>query len=166
MKPLSRHHTSIVPRIALGLLLSIGCGGRKQNFIGGLAFDSCNQNWPVCDQIAGCILGTRTYIEGHFPGESRMVVQLAEASTVTVHIFLENVRAKGQETNIDFFETGCINRIRQSASGAALVAEFDQFGEFTRNANLTGIGDHLIDVTSDTETNYTLKLSIDATRLQ
>lgn len=126
--------------------------------------DACDRNWPICSQVAGCLLGTQSYIEGRFPGNGKFVVQLAEPSTVRVHMFVEDVRASGQETAINFFETGCVDRARESATGKVLVGENDQLGEFVRSADLFGVGDHLISFTSDTECHYTLKVDVEAKR--
>jgi hypothetical protein len=148
------------------LLLSIatiGCG-RKSAFIEGRVKDNCDRNWPICSQVAGCLLGTQSYIEGRFPGSGKFIVQLAEPSTVRVHILIEDVSAQGQETSIDFFESGCVSRVRQVATGQVFVGENDQFGEFVRSADLVDVGDHLVSFTSDTACRYTLKVDVDATR--
>ncbi len=159
-------HTSIGLRVACLLVstFALACGGRKAQFIEGRVKDSCDRNWPICNQIAGCLLGTQSYIEGRFPGSGKFIVQLAEASTVRVHIFVEDVRAAGQETAINFFETGCTDRVRQSATGRVLVGENDQLGEFAREADLFGVGDHLISFSSDTDCRYTLKVDVEAKR--
>lgn len=144
--------------------LAVGCSDRKSDFIGGRVKDACDRNWPICSQIAGCLLGDQSYIEGRFPGNGKFVVQLAEASTVRVHMFVEDVRASGAETAINFFETGCVDRVRQSATGQVLVGENDQLGQFVREADLFGVGDHLISFNSDTECHYTLKVEVQARR--
>ncbi len=158
-------HTSIrCAGVVLLWLFAVGCSDRKSQFIGSRVKDSCDRNWPICSQIAGCLLGTQSYIEGRFPGTGKFIVQLAEASTVRVHLFIEDVRASGQETSISFFETGCTDRVRQSATGQVLVGENDQLGEFVREADLFGVGDHLISFDSDTECHYTLKVDVEAKR--
>lgn len=141
------------------LVLAQGCNA-KQQFIEGRVLDTCDRNWPICDQVAGCLLGGQSYIEGRLPGTTRFSVQLAEPSTVRVHIFLDSVSAAGQETSLSFYETGCINRTRQAVAGQAFVGESTQVGEFIREADLSGVGDHLIALTSDAEARFTLKLDI------
>jgi len=162
-----KQHNSIRHMLAVSIgFLALGCGGAKQDFISGLAFDSCNQAWPICDQVAGCIMSPQTYTEGRLPGGSELIVKIDEPSTVRVHMYLENVRAAGNQTALDFYETGCVNRIRDSVTGNAFVSEFDQTGDFVREADLLGIGDHLIQLSSDTECNYTLKLEVIPKRTQ
>jgi hypothetical protein len=110
-------------------------------------------------------LGTPSYIEGRLPGSTQFIVQLAEPSTVRVHVFVEDVRAVGQQTSISFFETGCRDRVRQETTGTVFVGENDQLGEFMREADLFGRGDHLVNFTSDTDCRYTLKVDVEAKRL-
>ena len=160
-------HNSIRHMLAVSVaVLALGCGGAKQDFISGLAFDSCNQAWPICDQVAGCIMSPQTYTEGRLPGGTKLIVKIDEPSTVRVHMYLENVRAAGNQTSLDFYETGCVNRVRTTATGNAFVSEFDQTGDFVEEADLLGTGDHLIELSSDTECIYTLKLEVIAKRTQ
>jgi len=165
IRPARLHHTSIWRGLALSLVLlaALGCGRRSQ-FLEGRVKDPCDRNWPICSRIAGCLLGTQSYIEGRFPGAGQFIVQLAEPSTVRVHFLLDNVRASGQETAINFYENGCANRVRLTATGQAFVGESDQFGEFVREADLYGIGDHLVSFESDTECIYALKVEINPKR--
>lgn len=160
-------HNSIRHMLAVSVaVLGLGCGGGKQDFIAGLALDSCNQAWPICDQVAGCIMSPQTYTEGRLPGGSKLIVKIDEPSTVRVHMYLENVRAAGNQTSLDFYETGCVNRVRRTDTGRAFVSEFDQTGDFVREADLLGTGDHLIELSSDTDCTYTLKLEVIAKRVQ
>ncbi len=159
-RPGLSNHTTIL----LLAISALGCG-RKDQFIEGRVKDSCDRNWPICSQIAGCLLGTPSYIEGRLPGSTQFIVQLAEPSTVRVHVFVEDVRAVGQQTSISFFETGCRDRVRQETTGTVFVGENDQLGEFMREADLFGLGDHLVNFTSDTDCRYTLKVDVEAKRL-
>src|SRR5882724_4192394 len=40
------------------------CMDEKGQFIFGRVSDKCDTEWPVCDTIAGCLLGDSSYIEG------------------------------------------------------------------------------------------------------
>src|SRR3954466_12678029 len=46
-----------VLRVALALGLMAGCGEGRSGFIGSRAKDTCDAQWPVCSDVAGCILG-------------------------------------------------------------------------------------------------------------
>ncbi|HZI14450.1 MAG TPA: hypothetical protein VE153_29050 [Myxococcus sp.] len=148
---------------AAGLLvamLALGCGGSREDFIGPRVKDTCDASWPVCSQVVGCILGTESYAEGRFPGRSRFIVQLPEASTVKVSFYLEEVSAAGEETVVQFHEEGCRTRTRQAVDGRTVLDSMEKFSEFTREADLTGVGDHLIEFESDMQARYVVKVDV------
>ncbi|WP_224242068.1 hypothetical protein [Hyalangium gracile] len=149
---------------ALALALGAGCGSGRSDFIGGRAKDVCDAEWPVCSRVAGCILGLESYAEGRLPGRGQFIVQLKEASTVRVRFFLEEVVAAGEETVVTFHEEGCRARIRQSVSGRAALDSAEKLGEFSREAELTGVGDHLVEFESDMQARYVLKVEVDPLR--
>jgi hypothetical protein len=146
------------------LALGTGCGGGRADFIGSRAGDVCDAQWPVCSRVAGCILGLESYTEGRLPGQGQFIVQLKEASTVRVRFFLEDVVAAGEETVVTFNEEGCRARIRESVSGRAALDSAEKFGEFSREADLTGVGDHLIEFESDMQARYVLKVEVEPLR--
>src|SRR5262245_44989268 len=76
----------------------IGCDSQKDAFVGPRVEDHCDESWPVCDLVAGCVLGPESYREGNFPGDGRFIVRIGEPSTVKVSLYLEDVRAAGDET--------------------------------------------------------------------
>jgi hypothetical protein len=153
--------------VVLALLASgvvAGCGGTRSDFIGGRVKDACDAEWPVCSQVAGCILGAESYMEGRLPGEAKFIVQLKEASTVRVRLFLEDVVAAGEETVMTFHEEGCRARIREPATGRTVLDFAEKVGEFSREAELTGVGDHLVEVESDLQARYVLKVEVESLR--
>lgn len=149
----------VAARLMVAVLV-VGCGGSREDFIGPRVKDSCDAAWPVCSQVAGCILGTESYAEGRFPGRGRFIVQLPEASTVKVSFYLEEVSAAGEETVVLFHEDGCRSRTRQAADGRAVLDAMEKFSEFTREADLTGVGDHLIEFESDMQARYVVKVDV------
>lgn len=148
----------------LALVLGTGCGGGRADFIGSRAKDTCDAEWPVCSRVAGCILGQESYTEGRLPGRGQFIVQLKEASTVRVHFFLEEVVAAGEETVVTFNEEGCRARIRQAVNGRTALDSAEKTGEFSREADLTGVGDHLIEFDSDMQARYVLKVEVEPLR--
>ncbi len=154
----------------LGLVASAaifaGCGGEREAFLANRVADSCSQQWPICDRIAGCLLGDQSYIEGRFPGERLIGVQVFEPSTVTVGLRLEEVGSAGVETAINFFEDRCRTRTRITISGRTLLGEQDAVGHVERSADMSGIGDHLIDFSSDVHARYLLTITVLPIRLK
>jgi hypothetical protein len=149
----------------LALSVLVRCGGRRDEFIAGRVADRCDGEWPVCDQIAGCLIGNQSYVEGRFPGQNRVAVQLFEPSTVKAWFFLQETSAAGTETVVSFFEDRCRARIRETLSGRAFVGEAEQLGYVLREAELSGIGDHLLTFQSDSKTSYLFKVEVIPTRL-
>ncbi len=150
-------------QVAAGLMLAMlaaGCGGSREDFIGPRVRDTCDASWPVCSQVAGCILGTESYAEGRFPGRGRFIVQLPEASTVRVSFYLEEVAAAGEETVVLFHEEGCRTRTREAVDGRSVLDAMEKNGEFIREADLTGVGDHLIEFESDMQARYVVKVEV------
>ncbi|HLM42365.1 MAG TPA: hypothetical protein VK458_00800 [Myxococcaceae bacterium] len=144
----------------LAAVLALGCGGSRSEFIGARVMDTCDAAWPVCGTMAGCILGPESYTEGRFPGRGRFIVQVPEASTVRVRFFLEDVVAAGEETVVTFHEEGCRARTRQAITGRAALELVEKQGELSREADLTGVGDHLIELSSDMQARYVMKVEV------
>jgi hypothetical protein len=150
----------VIVLAVVSLVLGAGCGGGRADFIGSRAKDVCDAEWPVCSKVAGCILGEESYAEGRLPGKGQFIVQLPEASTVRVHFFLEDVLAAGEETVVTFHEEGCRARIRQAVNGRTALDSAEKLGEFSREADLTGVGDHLVEFESDLQARYVLKVEV------
>lgn len=146
--------------------LAAGCGGKREAFLGGRVEDSCSAQWPICDKIAGCLLGDSSYIEGRFPGTRLIGVQVFEPSTVRLSFQLDAVGAAGVETSINFFEDRCRARTRLTVLGRSFVGENDTVGYVKREADLSGVGDHLIEFSSDVRATYLLKVDVIPVRLK
>lgn len=145
--------------LAAVALLS-GCQGIREQFLGPRIADDCDGSWNVCATTVGCILGDRSYVEGRFPGSQRVAIKLFEPSEVTVGLQLFDTAGSGEETVINFFETQCASRVRVPLTGRALFGENEKLGWVSRSAELSGIGDHLIEVTSDARTRYLFKIDV------
>lgn len=138
----------------------VACGGARDAFTDGRVLDRCESAWPVCSKLAPCLLGPETYAEGRFPGSGSFLFQLPEASTVKVSFLFENVTAAGESTVLTFFEEGCRTRVRTEVTGKTAMSQMESEGAFTQSADLTGVGDHLVEFQSDLQGRYTLKLQI------
>lgn len=138
-----------------------GCGGTKEEFLGFRSQDACDQTWPVCERVVGCILGGQTYVSGRFPAQGQFLVRLAEPATVKVGLFVEGVAGTGtDDAYIHWWENGCSKRIRQSTTAVAFVAETERSGFFERSADLVEIGDHLIEFFADAQATYFAKVDV------
>lgn len=147
-------------------LAGSSCIDEKSQFIFGRVLDKCNTEWPVCDTIAGCLLGDSSYIEGNFPTNRKIAVQLFEPSTVTVSFFPQRVAGAGLETSINFFEDRCRSRVRVAVEGRTFIGESEQSSFVKRSVDLSGVGDHLIEFTSDARMQYLMKIDVQPLRLK
>lgn len=147
-------------------LVVSACGSPRDQFIGVRVEDQCGGEWPICRTTVGCILGDRSYVEGRFPGENRFIVQLFEPSTVTLSFFISEVAGTGEETRINFYESECRSRIRRTLSGRALIGEAESKGFTSREADLSDIGDHLIEFESNARAKYLAKVDVVPLRLK
>lgn len=155
-------------RLVLGgavVALASGCDIRQQ-FIGTRIADDCNGTWNVCDTTVGCFLGDQSYVEGRFPGANKVGIQLFEPSEVTVTMMLFDTGGQGETTTFNFFEDSCGSRTRVELTGKAFVNENQQNGWVARSAELSGVGDHLIDVESDARASYLMKIDVLPLRLK
>jgi len=143
-----------------------GCGGAEAQFIGTRILEACDGQWNVCATTSGCIVGDRSYVQGRFPGSNKVVVSLFEPSQVTVGFFLSETSGAGVETVVNLFEPACASRTRVAISGTAFVAEAQQNGFVTRSVDLSGVGDHLIEIDSDARTKYLFKVDVLPLRLR
>ncbi len=162
-----------VARAAWGLALvsalaAAGCTpeSRREEFLGSRVADTCDAQWPVCDKVVGCLLGDASYIQGKFPGDGRLAVQLFEPSVVRILFLLDGIIAAGDETVINFYEDQCRSRVRHTVTGRTFVGESEQVGYVAREADLAGVGDHLIEFTSDSRLTYAAKLEVIPDRLK
>ena len=151
--------------VILGSLVA-SCTDVRKQFLGDRVLDACNSQWKVCDDTVGCIIGDRSYISGKFPGKNQFGIRLFEPSTVTLSLYLEASAATGEETTISFHEERCRAMKQVTLTGKELLAESDKVGFVEREAELTGEGDHLIEIDSDARTDYLLKVEIVPTLLK
>jgi hypothetical protein len=160
------HRSAQRGAVLLLAVLAAGCSDSRGDFIGARVRDECDAAWPVCNRVAGCILGTESYAEGRFPGRGQFIVQVKEASTLKVSFYLEEVASAGDELVVLFHEEGCRARTREAATGRAALDSMDKFGVFTREANVTGVGDHLIEFEADMQARYLVKVDVSPLRNQ
>lgn len=120
----------------------------------------------MCRTTVGCIVGDRSYVEGRFPGQNKVIVQLFEPSTVTLSFHLSEIAGTGEETRISFHETECRNRTRRTLTGRALIGEAETKGFTSREADLSDVGDHLIEFESDARARYVAKIEVLPLRLK
>ena len=86
---------------------------------------------------------------------------------MTVSFFLQDVAGSGQETDIFFNEDRCRSKIPVTVMGRDFVGESQNAGGVvSRSADLSGVGDHLIEFQSDARLDFLLKIDVLPVRLK
>lgn len=156
----------VTHRVCVVALLAAGCGSVREQFVGTRIEDECSGAWNVCDTTVGCFVGDRSFVEGRFPGTNKLAIKLFEPSEVTVGLFLFETAGAGEASVVNFFEESCSSRVRVEVTGKTLVGENEKTGWVSRKAELSGVGDHLIEVESDSRTRYLMKIDVLPLRLR
>lgn len=162
----ARERVKILQEMLVVAFLFVGCGGVREEFVGARLQDECTGVWNVCDTTVGCLLADRSFVEGRFPGSTKVAVRLFEPSQVTLSVLLFELAGAGEETAFNFSELSCGARTRLPVAGRALVAENEKAGWVSRSADLTGVGDHLLELESDARARYLLKVDVLPLRLR
>jgi hypothetical protein len=154
------HRPPRLQRVGL-LLFAVGCTSAQGDFTSGLVEDPCDQFYPACNSTVGCILTDTSYTSGSFPGSGSFLIQTSGPSTVQVHFFLLNPSSTGTLTTITWFESGCTSSFQQPFTGKVFVAQAEAGnGEFVASQQLSAPGDHLITYSSDTTSQFLVKVVI------
>ena len=148
------------------LFLLSACGSVRDQFVGVRIEDACNGEWPICATTVGCFIGDRSYVTGRFPGKNKIALQIFEPSTVTASFFVSEVSGAGDLTVVTFYEDKCRARIRTEITGRTFLGEAEKRGFVSRDADLTGVGDHLIEFESDARARYLMKIDVMPLRLK
>ena len=152
--------------VGLVAILAAGCGSIQDQFVGTRIEDECSGAWNVCSTTVGCFVGDRSYVVGRFPGINKLAIKLFEPSEVSIGLFLFETAGAGEQTVINYFEESCSSRVRVEVSGKSFINENEKTGWVTRKAELSGTGDHLIEVESDSRTRYLMKIDVLPLRLR
>lgn len=152
--------------VSLVAILGSACGSIQDQFIGTRIEDDCSGAWNVCNTTVGCFVGDRSYVEGRFPGINKLAIKLFEPSEVSIGLYLFETAGAGEQTVMNYFEESCSSRVRVEVSGKSFINENEKTGWVTRKAELSGTGDHLIEVESDARTRYLMKIDVLPLRLR
>ncbi len=146
----------------VGLLLISACGLDEGDFIAGADEVSCQENIPVCETTAGCLMGESTYIEGDLPGTISFVVTTPANTTIVVKLFFETEINPGENTTIIWYEPGCGGNIQSYQSGGVddifSMAGGDRV--FSQEKTVSQAGDHLIEIVSDAYVHYFARVDL------
>lgn len=138
----------------------------EELFIDNRVFQSCIGQVPVCVTQAGCVLDGGRYTRGNFAQGStlRTIVRTTVPSEIEVLLFFRTEASPGTDTEIAWNEVGCRNRTSQQSGGVDVFAEAGEGRVWSRKQQVFTPGDHLVEVFSDAQAEYLLKVNVRATQ--
>ena len=173
---LAHHPSSIAPTLALAralrpcalaALLCVACVPDSEDlFTGGRSLLPCTGTVPVCSTNGGCVLDAASYTRGNFAqgATRRVVVRTTVPSEIEVALFFRTESSPGTDTEISWWEVGCRDRYSAQSGGVDIFAQAGPDRVWSRKQQVFTNGDHLIEVFSDAQAEYLLKVTVRATQ--
>jgi hypothetical protein len=151
--------------LLLALPLVAACADAESQFIGERSFVPCAGVLPICtsSQNAGCVLDGATYTAGDFSeGASRRVIvrTTTSAALIQVDLYLRTELSAGTDTEVTWNEVGCRDRTVLGSKGQDIFREAGDERIWSRTAQVITRGDHLVEVFSDAQASYLLRVSV------
>jgi hypothetical protein len=145
----------------VGLLLLPACGVDEGAFLAGSDGVPCQENVPVCQTSAGCIMGESRYVEGNFPGIISFVVTTPADTIVAVKLFFKGQINPGEDTEIIWYEPGCGDKQIYMSGVDDIFSLTGEDGVFSQEKKVRRAGDHLIEIESDAYTHFFARVELD-----
>lgn len=147
---------------AVPLLAALGCSTAEDAFVEGRRLDACKASVPVCSTSAGCVLDDGNYTSGNFAqgAARRAIVRTTVPSEIEVSIYFRTEASPGLETEIAWWEVGCKDRKSEGSAGTDVFAEAGADRVWRRKSTVYTPGDHLVEVFSDAQAEYLLKVAV------
>ncbi|MBN2497442.1 MAG: hypothetical protein JXR96_22815 [Deltaproteobacteria bacterium] len=127
--------------------------GFCQDLIAGLTRDPCEENHPICQTTAGCVLAEDEYVEGDFPGFRSFSFETQAAATVALELLFSGPFEEGAY-EITRYGAGCAD-----ASGGN--QRFTPGVPVVDSDAVDGSGEYLVEIYSETTAHYFLRISIE-----
>ena len=142
-------------------LLVPACAADEGAFISDADGVPCQENVPVCNTSAGCVMGESRYIEGDFPGIINFVVTTPADTIIVVKLFFTNQINPGEDTEIIWYEPGCGDKQTYTNGVDDIFALTGGDGVFSQEKTVRREGDHLIEIESDAYTHFFVRVELD-----
>ena len=143
----------------LSIILSGCLQTLEDEFIYELNRETCDGNWPVCNTAAGCVLGKNQYIEGSFPSSYKFIINAEANKNISIKILFKNQKHAGTFTELYFYKPGCFDRYSYDSKGKDIFRLAGDNRTFIVEQRLYEEGNHLIELTSDSYTEFLLKFT-------
>jgi hypothetical protein len=144
------------------LLSTSACSfGSEAAFIGTAQLKTCDDEFPICSDSAGCkMVEEENYLEGRFPGRRTFIVPTEGEAVIRVKIFWRERLGPGADTEIVWFEPACVDSYNYESQGADIFADSNAQGIFVKEQRVFRAGDHMVKVSSDATAEYLLRTEV------
>jgi len=148
-------------RVGLVVLLTVaalaGCADEQEIFTSGRLENRCNESIPVCGYQASCVLGDDQYLRAQFPSGHRMIVRSeADPVRLRVRLLFTDESFPGTELLVRAYATGCADYDEHSVTGEDVFDQLTGGDEAEYELDVTGRGDHMVEVFSDMAAEFLL----------
>jgi len=157
---MNRQRVLLVVSLFLSSALLNACSA-EDIFTQGRVNEPCSGVYPTCHTqfAAGCYLDEDRYTEGQFPGARRVLVMTNQASqTIRVRLFLrsDTMIFPGTEILVQAWEPDCGDVERDHRLDVDIFEEAGDNLALLFDLPAASPGDHLIELYSDSATDYLL----------
>ncbi len=141
-------------------LLTAGCLGGEQAFIGARLPTLCSNAYSTCNVTAGCKLDADHYVRGRFPGTRRVILEseLPRDTDYQVRLYLAEADAPGTELLAQLYEPDCSLDTQFARVHLEDVDLIDEAGLdrilILDDLTVTQQGEHLLEIFSDASVEY------------
>ncbi|MCK5805606.1 MAG: hypothetical protein KAI66_22430 [Lentisphaeria bacterium] len=115
--------------------------------------NTCQENIPICNTTAGCVLLWDDYLEGDFPGAISFVVHSSGEQWIDILILFKPRTDQGTATEIRWYTPDCNDFNIQFNDGSTLFSD----DSYLAQSGPIGQGAHLVEISSDATAHYYLR---------
>lgn len=126
----------------------------------GRDLEICEQNLPTaCGPTARCVIDEGKYLTGKFPSARRFIVRTGGEADLLFEILFFDRRAPGTELRVVFYEPTCGERSIYDSAGQDVFRLSGEDSILAIPMRALQPGDHLVEVSSDSYTSYSLRVT-------
>ncbi|HJK96518.1 MAG TPA: hypothetical protein RMF84_04815 [Polyangiaceae bacterium LLY-WYZ-14_1] len=146
---------------ALAMSSAAGCATNVDIFTDGRLENRCTGAIPACGRQAGCVLTGDEYFRGEFPGGQRLIVRTdTDEANFRTRVLLVDGTFPGTQILIRAFDVGCGGFDEGRGEDRNLFDFAGDDGIIDFNLEVTGRGDHLVEVFSDMAATFYLTVDV------
>lgn len=139
-----------------------GCGTDVDIFTDGRLEDRCTGAVPACGVQAGCVLDRDEYYQGAFPGGKYFIVRTeTERAVLDTRVLLVDGTFPGNLFYVRAYDVGCGGFDEGRGEDRNLFDLAGDDGILEYGLEVTGKGDHLVEVFSDMTSTFYLTTDVD-----